>query len=153
MICVAGVLNPVELCLVNKGFKKSEKHLLSAIQELRISSISADTDGSSSSSLASLELQLFEDPHHTNIHRKIQLSFVHSLSLAFSTLSAVDNFCYLYLFHSTYIFNVSVSWFVFEPAKFSALKTMDVPTQPKVRSFLTLSRFTNHSVALRFCLE
>ncbi|KAK4252984.1 hypothetical protein QN277_010828 [Acacia crassicarpa] len=61
-----GVLDPVELSLVNRGFHKSEMYLLSAIQELRISSLSTHTDRSSSS-LASLELQLFENPNHPHM--------------------------------------------------------------------------------------
>ncbi|XP_028782853.1 uncharacterized protein LOC114738956 [Neltuma alba] len=77
MIGVAGVLNPVELCLVNKGFKKSEMHLLSAIQELRMSSLSTDSDGSSS--LASLELQLFEDPQPHDTHPVPKYTQMHKI--------------------------------------------------------------------------
>ncbi|KAI9098473.1 hypothetical protein K1719_025098 [Acacia pycnantha] len=90
-----GVLDPVELSLVNRGFNKSEMHLLSAIQELRISSLSTHTDGSSSS-LTSLELQLFEHPNHSH------MPHIHSL------------------------------------------KTMDGPTQPKMKSLPNPRKQTAH---------
>lgn len=46
---------------MNKGFKKPEMHLFSAIEGRSMSSNSNCTTDSDGSSLASLELQLFED--------------------------------------------------------------------------------------------
>ncbi|KAM5556117.1 hypothetical protein ABKV19_023817 [Rosa sericea] len=56
-----GVLDPEELSIVNKGFKKSESHQLPAIQEVWRSTESESTTDSGSSALASLEFELFED--------------------------------------------------------------------------------------------
>ncbi|KAM1253081.1 hypothetical protein ACFX2J_041013 [Malus domestica] len=58
----AGVLDPEELCIVNRGFKKSEKHQLPRIQEVLRSAESMSTvDSGWSSLMASLEFELFED--------------------------------------------------------------------------------------------
>ncbi|OIW01517.1 hypothetical protein TanjilG_19443 [Lupinus angustifolius] len=56
-----GVLNPEELSLVNKGFKKSEIHILPRTEELWMSYESNCTIDSDGSSLASLEVELFAD--------------------------------------------------------------------------------------------
>ncbi|XP_061999470.1 uncharacterized protein LOC133716831 [Rosa rugosa] len=56
-----GVLDPEELSIVNKGFKKSESHQLLAIQEVWRSTESKSTTDSGSSALASLEFELFGD--------------------------------------------------------------------------------------------
>ncbi|KAM7272620.1 hypothetical protein ACFE04_027283 [Oxalis oulophora] len=58
----AGVLNPEELSLINKGFPKSEMQQLAIIkEELQKSGESSSTAASSDLSLSSLELDLFDD--------------------------------------------------------------------------------------------
>lgn len=56
-----GVLDPEELSIVNKGFKKSESHQLPEIKEVWRSTESKSTIDSGSSPLESLEFELFED--------------------------------------------------------------------------------------------
>ncbi|XP_031261859.1 uncharacterized protein LOC116120051 [Pistacia vera] len=58
----AGVLDPEELCLVNKGFKKCETRLIPEIEKNIWSSAESNSlINSASSSLASLEIDLFDD--------------------------------------------------------------------------------------------
>ncbi|KAJ0044960.1 hypothetical protein Pint_06109 [Pistacia integerrima] len=58
----AGVLDPEELCLVNKGFKKCETRLIPEIEKNIWSSAESNSlINSDSSSLASLEIDLFDD--------------------------------------------------------------------------------------------
>ncbi|XP_077245422.1 uncharacterized protein LOC143885227 isoform X2 [Tasmannia lanceolata] len=57
-----GVLNPDELAIVNKTFKKADRYVLSGIQEdIKKSSDSTSTSGSNSWALKNLEVDLFED--------------------------------------------------------------------------------------------
>lgn len=61
-VACVGVLDPEELCLVNKGFKKCETHLIPEIEENIWSSAESNSlINSGSSSLASLEIDLFDD--------------------------------------------------------------------------------------------
>ncbi|KAK9913316.1 hypothetical protein M0R45_037134 [Rubus argutus] len=57
----SGVLDPEELYIVNRGFKKCESHQLPGIKEVWRSAESISTIDSGCSSLKSLEFELFED--------------------------------------------------------------------------------------------
>ncbi|XVF83305.1 hypothetical protein PTKIN_Ptkin16aG0476200 [Pterospermum kingtungense] len=59
----AGVLDPEELCMVNRGYKKSETHIhkLPGIEEEFWKSAESNQTMDSDYSLASLEIDLFED--------------------------------------------------------------------------------------------
>lgn len=56
-----GVLDPEELSIVNKGFKKHETRLPGIQEDVWRSTESNSTIDSGSSSLSSLEIDLFED--------------------------------------------------------------------------------------------
>ncbi|KAJ7970388.1 Arginine decarboxylase 1-like protein [Quillaja saponaria] len=68
-----GVLDPEELLILNKGLKKSEMHALPGIEELWMSSDSNYTIDSHGSSLASFEIELFEDMK-ASMHKSSKLS-------------------------------------------------------------------------------
>ncbi|XP_022748490.1 uncharacterized protein LOC111298055 [Durio zibethinus] len=57
----AGVLDPEELSMVNKGYKKSETHTLPGIEEEFWKSAESNSTMGSDYSLASLEIDLFDD--------------------------------------------------------------------------------------------
>ncbi|XP_048421758.1 flocculation protein FLO11-like [Pyrus x bretschneideri] len=77
----AGVLDPEELSIVNRGFKKSEKHQLPRIQEVLRPAESMSTINSGCSSLmASLEFELFED-NRSSAQKPTSLSGVTTSSL------------------------------------------------------------------------
>ena len=56
-----GVLDAKELAIVNRGFKKSETHLHGIEEDVTISTESSFSLDSGTSSLTSLEIDLFED--------------------------------------------------------------------------------------------
>ncbi|CAJ1947788.1 unnamed protein product [Sphenostylis stenocarpa] len=61
-----GILNPEELSLLDKGFKKSGMGMLPQIEELRISSESNRTIDSDGSSLASIEISVRQSREASN---------------------------------------------------------------------------------------
>lgn len=59
---ISGVLNPLELAIVNNGLKKPESHLVSVIEDEVWRSVESNNAcDSEGSSLSRLEMDLFED--------------------------------------------------------------------------------------------
>ncbi|TQD69216.1 hypothetical protein C1H46_045251 [Malus baccata] len=95
--CSFRVLDPEELCMVNRGFKKSETNQLPGIQEVWRSAESMTTVHSGCSSLmASIEFELFED-NRSSAHKPTSLPSVTTSSLKSKRGRGLQNVCHTYI--------------------------------------------------------